>query len=269
MDSSQLIHSSVKIHPSARIDCRSLTIAAGGVVGERCVIEGARVHIGRDLWMDMGARIGGGSCHDPSAFLDAGDFLHLGKDSELNIARGVTLGDEVGIGIQTCVFTHGAYLDELSGFPVQFAPVKIGSRVWLPNAWVNPGVIIGDDVVVAARSLVNRDLPAGCLAGGVPVKVLRAGAFPRVLTEEERSAVLLRILNEANTLGACATYSDGCLIAAGRTDHETVFDLRLGYPLSVNGPVSRESELLRNQLRRHGIRFRYHAIGCNYEAWER
>ena len=31
-------------------------------------------------------------------------------------------------------------------------------RVWLPNAWVNPGVTIGANVVVAARSLIHRPL---------------------------------------------------------------------------------------------------------------
>lgn len=35
------------------------------------------------------------------------------------------------------------------------------------------GVTIGDDTVIAAGSVVTRDIPSGVLAGGVPCKVIR------------------------------------------------------------------------------------------------
>ena len=35
------------------------------------------------------------------------------------------------------------------------------------------GVSIGDDAVVAAGAVVNRDVPAGAIAAGVPARVLR------------------------------------------------------------------------------------------------
>ncbi len=254
------IHPSVQVHPSARIACDDLTIGAGGVVGRDCIIEGRRVEIGRELWMDEGARIGGGSCHDPQAFLLAGDWLHLGKGSEVNIARGVTLGDEVGIGIGSCLFTHGAYLDELAGFPCAFAPVTIGSRVWLPNAWVNPGVTIGDDVVVGARSLVNSDLPSGCLAAGTPAKVLR-DSFPRTPTEEERRAIVERIAEECRALlpNASIQFAPNTIAVDG-----ACFFL---VARAIAGPVSTASEVARNQLRRHGVRFRFSPSGDGYEPW--
>lgn len=259
---SVVIHPSVRVHPTARIDCANLTIGAGGVVGENCVIEGTRVEIGRELWMDAGARIGGGSCRDSQAFLRAGDWLHLGKGSELNIARGITLGDEVGIGIGSGLFTHGAYLDELAGFPCAFAPIVVGSRVWLPNAWVNPGVTIGDDVVVGARSLVNRDLPSGCLAGGVPARVLRDGVFPRRLDTVERHRVIDRIAQECRALGAPVvvdTETPALFLV-----HSARFDLHCH---RIEGRVSPDTEIVRNQLRRHGIRFRCSPVGDHYEAW--
>lgn len=259
------IHPSVRIHPTARIACDDLTIGAGGVVGEGCVIEGRRIEIGREFWMDAGARIGGGSCQDPQAFLKAGDWLHLGKGSECNTARGITLGDEVGIGVGTMLFTHGAYLDELAGFPCSFAPIVIGDRVWLPNAWINPGVTIGSDVVVAARSLVNRDLPSGCLAGGTPAKVLRDG-FPRRPTKQERLKILLRIAYECTLILPSLKALPFALlytadwIGTGETD----FKLE---ERTISGPVTDASEVVRHQLRRHGIRFRFSPTPDGYAPW--
>jgi acetyltransferase-like isoleucine patch superfamily enzyme len=257
-----MIHESVKIHPTARINCEHITIGSGGVVGANCVIEGHRVEIGRDFWMDEGAVIGGGSCHDPCAFLKAGDFLHMGRASQLNIARGITVGDEVGIGIQTQVFTHGAYLNILNGFPVQFEGVEIGSNVWLPNAWVNPGVKIGDNVVVAARSLINKSLPSGCLAGGSPTKVIRENCYPRQLKAEEKMKILLGIISECMIIVPDLDVElEGQKILV---DTDTIFDLEA---YEIRGPASKNAEVVRNQLRRNGIRFRLSVENGKYLKW--
>ena len=124
--------------------------------------------------MDRNSSIGGGSCFDTCAFLEAGDWLHMGVNSHLNIARGITIGHEFGCGIDTKIFTHGAYINSYElGAPVQWAGVEIGDNVWMPNAWVNPGVKIGSNVLVAARSLVNGLIPPNCMAGGTPARVIK------------------------------------------------------------------------------------------------
>lgn len=53
-------------------------------------------------------------------------------------------------------------------------PVKIGNRVWCGvNVTILAGVTIGDDVVIGAGSVVNKDIPANSVAAGVPARVLR------------------------------------------------------------------------------------------------
>ena len=53
-------------------------------------------------------------------------------------------------------------------------PVVLGSNVWLGGfVIVLPGVTIGDDSVVAAGSVVTRDVPPGVLVGGVPARPIR------------------------------------------------------------------------------------------------
>jgi maltose O-acetyltransferase len=60
------------------------------------------------------------------------------------------------------------------GTPERVEPVRIGERVWLgANVLVLRGVTIGDDVVVAAGSVVIRDLPPRVLAVGTPAAPIR------------------------------------------------------------------------------------------------
>lgn len=243
---------SVDIHPTAVIDVDDLVVGEGSIVRAHAEIYGRRVVLGRECFIDEYAVIGGGSASDGE--LVAGDWLHMGMWSQVNTACSVRCGDEVGIGIGSRIFTHGAYLSEWDGFPVTFAPVTIGSRVWLPNATVLPGVTIGSDVVVGAGSVVIADVPSGCLAGGVPARVIRAGVYPSV--PDDRAEILARICSR--TLWWKAT-SDEILTG------DTRFDVA---GRVIEGPVTTDSERIRQQLRRHGIRFRYSPVDGWYRPWD-
>lgn len=53
-------------------------------------------------------------------------------------------------------------------------PVKIGNDVWLGGkSIICPGVTIGDNVTVAAGSVVTKDVPANVVVGGSPAKIIR------------------------------------------------------------------------------------------------
>ena len=53
-------------------------------------------------------------------------------------------------------------------------PVHIGKNCWLgAGVIVLPGVIIGDNTVVGAGSVVTKDLPSNVVAVGNPCRVLR------------------------------------------------------------------------------------------------
>ena len=171
------------------IDVQTLAIGARGVIHQECELVGRDIAIGRELWMLESAKIGGGSSKEVHSRLRAGDFLHLGVRSLINTADAVTIGHEVGLGTGTCIYTHGAYLSALDGFPVKFAPVSIGDNSWLPGAIVNPGVTIGSNCVIGVGSLVNRDVPDGALALGVPARVVGA-PFPQRLSPGDRMIVM-------------------------------------------------------------------------------
>jgi len=253
------IHPSVQIHPTARINVTErLQIGAFTVIGENVEISGRDVEIGQEGWLDIGARIGGGSCFDRQSKFSAGDFLHMGQDAFVNTARPVLIGDEVGLGTRTAIYTHGAYLSALDGFPVTFASVHIGDRVWIPGAVINPGITIGSNVVIGVNSLVTKNLPDGCLAAGSPVKVIREDAYPAPLTSLAYDAFWMRFASD---------YDFNLRVLGGSGDvvlGETTF---MPVDQVINGPTTDETERFRNQCRRYGIRFYARPVDGRYEVW--
>jgi maltose O-acetyltransferase len=53
-------------------------------------------------------------------------------------------------------------------------PVTIGNNVWIGRSCtILPGVSIGDNAVVAAGSVVTKNVPPNTLVGGVPAKAIK------------------------------------------------------------------------------------------------
>lgn len=81
----------------------------------------------------------------------------------------IEIGDNSIIGFNTVLLAHEFLVDEC-----RVGEVKIGKNVVIgANCTVLPGVEIGDNSIISAHSLVNRDVPPCSLAGGVPVKVIK------------------------------------------------------------------------------------------------
>lgn len=239
------------IHPTAYV-ADSVELGDWSTIGPRAQICGS-VTIGRDAWICEDTVIGGGQLE--LGKLKAGDFLHLGIRGTINIADAVTIGNEVGMRGE--ILTHGSYLNELDGFPFVRGPVTIGNRVWLPCATVLPNVRIGNNVVIAAVSLVNKDIPDGCLAGGVPAKILRHNAYPKVT---DTLQFLNHIKADAKHYGVNAVIS-GTSLFVGRA----MFFPNLR---EIRGCVTNASERVKDLFRRRGVRFRYYDNNGEYTKWD-
>lgn len=247
-----------KIHPTARLEAKELTIGDFSQIGPNVHIHGADVNIGREAWIARDVVIGGGRAE--MGALKTGDFLHLGMRSMVNIADCVNIGDEVGIGIESKLYTHGAYLSQYDGFPYAVGPISVGNNVWIPNAMILPSVVIGNNVVIGAMSLVNKSIPSGCLAAGIPAKVLKHKAFPKWKTVEEVISFSQQISREAKLRGVKSIVT-GRIVTVGRTNFMP--DARY-----IEGPANKETEIVKDLFRRHGIRFRYYNDGEEYREWD-
>lgn len=110
------------------------------------------------LYRFIGVRIG--------AFAAPG----LGATLDIFFPGLISVGENTIIGYNTVILAHEFLRDEL-----RTGPVVIGRDVVIgANCTILPGVVVGDGAVVSAHSLVNADVAAGALVGGVPARLLRA-----------------------------------------------------------------------------------------------
>ncbi len=95
---------------------------------------------------------------------------------DLLFPHDITLEDDVTIGYNTTILCHGYLRDKYERGPVV---VERGATVGA-DCTLLAGVTVGAGAVVSAKSLVNRDIPAGEMWGGVPVRPLSPprGAVP-------------------------------------------------------------------------------------------
>jgi acetyltransferase-like isoleucine patch superfamily enzyme len=116
---------------------------------------------------------------------EAGVSLTVGGDATIAIGDRVYINESarigaltrVEIGARSMLAADVSIMDSnfhtLDG-TVGTAPVIIGERVWLGfRSMVLPGVTIGDGAVIAAGSVVSRDVEAATLVAGNPARVVR------------------------------------------------------------------------------------------------
>ena len=148
------------------------------------VVRGRRlarqVEGGVGLRAEPGVRIGPGVllAHDVGLHLrDRGAVLSIGEGSFVNHRSEIIAHERVEIGSH-CLFAWDVQVMDsdshrVDGLP-HTAPVVIGDRVWIGcRATVLKGVTIGDGAVVAACSVVTRDVPPRALVAGNPARVVR------------------------------------------------------------------------------------------------
>jgi acetyltransferase-like isoleucine patch superfamily enzyme len=89
----------------------------------------------------------------------------------------VSIGDRVTVAPGVDFITHDAsssLLEDEKGRRYRYARITVGNDVFIgANAMILPGVRIGNRVIVAAGSVVNRSIPDNCVVGGVPARFLR------------------------------------------------------------------------------------------------
>lgn len=129
-----------------------------GDIGPKCYIEppfhssfaGLNVHFGEGVYANFNLTL----VDDTNIYV--GDYTMFGPNVTL-----ATAGHPI--------------LAELRIKDYQYnAPIHIGKGCWLgTGVIVLPGVTIGDNVVVGAGAVVNKDLPDNVVAVGTPAHVLR------------------------------------------------------------------------------------------------
>src|SRR3954464_7048142 len=186
----------VEIGLLAMVMGRSIRIGRHSSVGTMSYVACERIQIGEDARIREQVFVGGPQL--PESSFTLGSRTIILQLASINPTKPVTIGDDTGIGGHCLIFTHGAWLNALDGYPVTYEPVTLGNSVWLPwRVFIMPGPTIGDGTVIGATPLVSGTIPPSSLAVGSPAKVIRSAPdFPRRLTDEQRAGIVQQLMKE-------------------------------------------------------------------------
>ncbi|MCP1659367.1 sugar O-acetyltransferase [Neisseria perflava] len=124
----------------------------------------AQFYITQPFWCDYGYNI------------ELGENFYANHNLVILDGAKVTFGNNVFIAPDCGFYTAGHPIDsQRRSQGLEFAhPITVGDNVWIGGGVkVMPGVTIGSNVVIAAGSVVTKNIPDNVIAGGVPCRVLR------------------------------------------------------------------------------------------------
>lgn len=115
----------------------------------------------------------------PGGRLEIGSNVFINYGASISAHQLVRIGDGSQLGSYACLMDNDYHSVEDRSQPGESRPIVLGKNVWLGvRVVVLKGVSIGDNAVIGAGSVVTKDIPANCLAAGMPAKVIRTFTDP-------------------------------------------------------------------------------------------
>lgn len=156
------------------------TVKPSIIIGSRCLIKASFIfeHIEGKVSIGNNVYIGGASLISKSS-------ISIGND--VTMAWGITIYDHDAHSVlwserqydnERCYNDYINYNQNLNVTKnwdvVKSAPIKIGNKVWIGfDCLILKGVTIGEGAVIAAKSVVTKDVPPYTLVAGNPAKVVK------------------------------------------------------------------------------------------------
>ena len=121
--------------------------------------EGAHPYPSARIWAPWNLTMGEGSC--------IGDYVDCYSVDRVTLEPYATVSQYAFL----CTASHDYTVREM---PVITAPIRIGRRAWVAaDAFVGPGVTIGEGAVVGARTSVYRNVDPWTVVGGNPARIIK------------------------------------------------------------------------------------------------
>lgn len=257
-----IIGNNCTIADDVKIEVRGVfEIGDCSIIKSGTSIQCEEFRAGEYLYMSKQVEVGRGGFNNKEAIVHIGDHVGIFENVLINPNSPVTIGNEVGIGTEVMIWTHGAWLDITQGFPADFGPVTIGDNVWIPARTIMlPNTSIGSNSVIGIGSTITKPIPSNVMAAGTPCKVIKENQYPKVLSDKELENLINPIIDYwKNILAPQKGIEDVNLfydVAAKKIElhHKhtsTEYDIIAKHMIGDFTPVSED---LRDFLRRRGIK---------------
>jgi len=125
---------------------------------------GKNIVINKPLYVDYGANV------------EIGDNFYANYDCIFLDVCKIKIGNNVMLGPRVCLYTPSHPIDkDIRNTQLEYGkPITIGNDCWIcGNVIINPGVTIGNNVVIGSGSVVTKDIQDNVIAAGNPCKVIR------------------------------------------------------------------------------------------------
>lgn len=116
----------------------------------------------------------------PPFYTECGKNINVGKNVFINACckfqdqGGITIGDGCLFGHNVTIATLNHEFNPEKRASIIPNPVKIGKKVWVgSDSTILPGIEIGDGAIIAAGSVVTKNIPKNTIAAGNPARIIR------------------------------------------------------------------------------------------------
>jgi acetyltransferase-like isoleucine patch superfamily enzyme len=112
--------------------------------------------------------------------INYGKHTKIGKNVFINFdcvfldLGGITIEDDVFIAPKVSLLSEGHPISSENRHSLTVGAIRIKKNAWIgANATILQGVTIGENAVVAAGSVVSKDVADNAIVGGIPAKILK------------------------------------------------------------------------------------------------
>lgn len=167
----------VKIRSHKNIRCSSgMTIEDGCFIN---ALSRGGIEIGKNFSLGRNSMIEcTGVIRELGEKLTIGNNVGIAANAFIAMRGNINIGDDTIFGPGVSIHAENHVFKDLKK-PIRFQGatrngVSIGKNCWIgSHVTILDGVHIGNNVVVAAGALINKDIPDNCIVGGVPAKVIK------------------------------------------------------------------------------------------------
>lgn len=132
----------------------------------------------------LGAKVGKGVTFypgikiNPAHKIEIGDHVDLAWGVIITTSGGVSIGNRTLIGYKSMILSSNHVIPSNRQRIFEAGhlskPVAIANDVWIGgNCTILPGVTVGEGAVVAAGSVVTKDVPPFTIVGGIPARIIK------------------------------------------------------------------------------------------------